>query len=302
MSQLTPDLANDISAACQAKASEAGTALGLALDQDLVVTVGEQSSYSQTSPPEGFHGKGLAVLLTCDGKGLVAVLPETTGLLPHWYSVPDEEGQEKLNTLAESLGSLLLPEGISVENCKIGHVENLSEALQHSEPAEETALLPLHLEPEDQNKVLSLIWPLEAPEKLFPAASQDKDSQQEESVDTSAEEAEELDAKNSSEATPSPHPDFTRLPNYTRSLLRVRVPVRVILANKKETVQDVVEMAPGTIIKFDKAYDQLLHLYVGNRPVAEGDAVKVGDKYGFRVNAMLLPDEHFMKLETKQAS
>lgn len=60
-------------------------------------------------------------------------------------------------------------------------------------------------------------------------------------------------------------------------------------------------MAPGTIIKFDKPCDETLHLYVGNQLVAEGEAVKVGDKFGFRMTAMSLPQEHFSRLKKQQA-
>lgn len=94
---------------------------------------------------------------------------------------------------------------------------------------------------------------------------------------------------------------FTELPSYTRSLLKINVPVRVVLAVKKESVQDVVELAPGTIIKFSKSCDEKLHLFVGDQQVAEGEAVKVGDKFGFRVTQMTLPEEHFLKLRPKQA-
>ncbi len=95
---------------------------------------------------------------------------------------------------------------------------------------------------------------------------------------------------------------LAELPSYARSLLKIAVPVRVVLAEKKESVQDVVELAPGTIIKFSKSCEETLHLFVGDQQVAEGEAVKVGDKFGFRVTQMTLPDEHFLKLRPKQAS
>lgn len=95
---------------------------------------------------------------------------------------------------------------------------------------------------------------------------------------------------------------LAELPNYSRSLLKICVPVSVVLANKKESVHDVVELAPGTIIKFSKSCDEPLHLFVGDQQVAEGEAVKVGDKFGFRVTGMTLPEEHFLKVRTGTAS
>lgn len=93
----------------------------------------------------------------------------------------------------------------------------------------------------------------------------------------------------------------SELPTYSRSLLKVKVPVSVVLATKRESVHDVVELAPGTIVKFSKSCEESLHLYVGDQMVAEGEAVKVGDKFGFRVTAMTLPDEHFLKVRSNKA-
>ena len=98
------------------------------------------------------------------------------------------------------------------------------------------------------------------------------------------------------EARPGDSPrldDFSQLPGYSRSLLRIEVPVSVRLASKKESVQEIVELAPGSIIKFDKACDQPLLLCVGDQEVAAGEAVKIGDYFGFRLSQMLLPKEHF---------
>ena len=77
------------------------------------------------------------------------------------------------------------------------------------------------------------------------------------------------------------------------------MPVRVVLAEKKENLQDVVDLAPGSLIKFDKSCEELLHLDVGDQPTAEGEAVKVGDKFGLRVSTMLMPEEHFTRVVSK---
>jgi flagellar motor switch/type III secretory pathway protein FliN len=80
-------------------------------------------------------------------------------------------------------------------------------------------------------------------------------------------------------------------------LLKIPVPVSVNLAVKKETVQEVVELVPGSIIKFEKGCDELLHMVVGGQTIAEGEAVKIGDKFGFRVTAMVMPEEHFIPVQ-----
>ncbi len=96
--------------------------------------------------------------------------------------------------------------------------------------------------------------------------------------------------------TPQSQPQnarFKKLPNYTRSLLRIKVPVVVTLADKRQPLRKVVELGPGSIIQFDKSCEEMLELKVGDHPVATGEAVKVGDKFGLRITSMILPDERF---------
>jgi len=87
---------------------------------------------------------------------------------------------------------------------------------------------------------------------------------------------------------------FQRLPSYSRSLLKIRVPVSVTLATTKLSIGDIVEMVPGTILQFEKMCDETLSLEVGGHRVAEGETVKVGDKFGLRLTAMILPAERFL--------
>ncbi len=109
------------------------------------------------------------------------------------------------------------------------------------------------------------------------------------------------DSANSSRTSDGKPVTFTNLPHYSRSLLKVRIPVSVHLATKKETVQEIVELVPGAIIKFEKGCDQLLEMVIGGQRVAEGEAVKIGDKFGFRVTSMLRPREHFVLAKKPRA-
>ena len=83
------------------------------------------------------------------------------------------------------------------------------------------------------------------------------------------------------------------LPNYARSLLKVQVPVVVTLASIQQPINRILELAPGSIIQFDKGFDETLTLEVANQKLAEGEAVKVGDKFGLRITSMVLPAERF---------
>jgi flagellar motor switch protein FliN/FliY len=98
----------------------------------------------------------------------------------------------------------------------------------------------------------------------------------------------------------------TNLPSaYSRSLLKVRVPVTVTLAAKKQSIGKIIELVPGSIIAFDKSCDEMLELEVSGHPIAEGECVKVGDKFGLRVTSLILPDEQLQSLKAlaqKQSS
>ena len=83
------------------------------------------------------------------------------------------------------------------------------------------------------------------------------------------------------------------LPNYTRSLLRIEVPVIVTLAENRLPLHRIVELGPGSMIQFEKSCEDMLELSIGDRRVAEGEAVKVGDKFGLRITSIVLPEERF---------
>jgi flagellar motor switch protein FliN/FliY len=78
-----------------------------------------------------------------------------------------------------------------------------------------------------------------------------------------------------------------RLPTFARGLLQIRVPLQVTLAAQRKSIQEIIELGPGSIVKFDKTCDQPLELSIGDRTIAEGDVVKVGDKFGLRISSLV---------------
>ena len=89
---------------------------------------------------------------------------------------------------------------------------------------------------------------------------------------------------------------LTQLPPYARSLLRIPVPVVVTLAQTRQPVSRVLDLAPGTILHFNKACDDPLTVSIGRCDVAVGETVKVGDKFGLRLTSMVMPEEQFEKV------
>ena len=190
---------------------------------------------------------------------------------------------------------LLVPESLVADEFKAAHIAQLGEALATAKVADGAALVPLEMKSGEQTAQLSLVWPLASPDDLFPSTAAEQEAP---AASAPAAEAPSPAAKSAPKGSMS----LSSLPAYSRSLLKIQVPVRVVLASRKESLKDIVELANGSIIKFDKACDELLQLRVGDQAVAEGEAVKVGDKFGIRVMAMLMPEEHFLKVQRPKAS
>jgi flagellar motor switch protein FliN/FliY len=83
-------------------------------------------------------------------------------------------------------------------------------------------------------------------------------------------------------ATPVSH-----LPPDLRRTLKIQVPLIVRLAHKKMPTAQVVNLAPGSIIEFDKGADEPLDLMTNNTCIGYGSPVKVGENFGIRVTSIL---------------
>lgn len=66
-------------------------------------------------------------------------------------------------------------------------------------------------------------------------------------------------------------------------ILKLKVPVIVRLAQKKMPVSEIMRLSLGSVLEFDQSVDEPLKLLVNNSVVGEGEAVKVGEKFGLRV-------------------
>ena len=82
-----------------------------------------------------------------------------------------------------------------------------------------------------------------------------------------------------------PSPDRLRKPIISR-LLKLPVPVAVHLAERRIDMSQLLSMAPGTLLTFEKSCEDLLDLYVNNCIFARGEAVKIGEKFGLKINEL----------------
>ncbi len=68
-----------------------------------------------------------------------------------------------------------------------------------------------------------------------------------------------------------------------KRILHLEVPVIVKLAQRRLTLSEVMRFGVGAIIEFSKSSEEPLELLINNKPIALGDAVKVGENFGLRL-------------------
>lgn len=71
-----------------------------------------------------------------------------------------------------------------------------------------------------------------------------------------------------------------------RRILRMKVPVLVRLAERPMKISRIRELSAGAILEFNKHVESDLELHIRNCPIGKGTAVKYGENYGLRVNAI----------------
>jgi len=275
---------------------ELGAALAGLLGGAAEVAVEPLEHFDADAAAKTWAEPGLMILLTVENSAALVVLPESCGLLPDWYAEPDATQQSVLATLAQEAGMLVLPEQFMPEGFKAARVSNLAAAIERGGVAAGAGIVPLRVKaPSGTSGVLSLIWPADSPGDVF--------AEPETAKATPAPSAAKASSPPAAAAAPTsftPAPvgrGVDELPAYSRSLLRIKVPVIVTLAETKQPIGRIVELGPGTIIQFDKSCEEMLSLQVGDQPVAEGEAVKVGDKFGIRLTSLRLPGERFKSVK-----
>jgi len=67
------------------------------------------------------------------------------------------------------------------------------------------------------------------------------------------------------------------------SIEGMEVPIIVQLGQRSMTVRDVIDLAPGSIIELPMKVEDELSLYVSNKPIGQGTAVKIGENFGIQI-------------------
>ena len=79
-------------------------------------------------------------------------------------------------------------------------------------------------------------------------------------------------------------------------LLDVPLDLSVELGRARMSIQDLLNMSPGSVIELDKVAGEPLDFMVNGRLVARGEAVVVNDKFGVRITDIVSPSERIARL------
>jgi flagellar motor switch protein FliN/FliY len=85
-------------------------------------------------------------------------------------------------------------------------------------------------------------------------------------------------------APPKPAPQEPKPPAEVQRILAISVPLAVMLAERYMPIESILEVTAGTIVEFDVPFDSDLTLEVAGRPIAQGQAVKIGENFGIRIS------------------
>ena len=300
MADLNFTALEDFTAAVSSGAEEAASAFDRAFGKQIEIRIGTGGPLDATALGAKVEEKGLAVALYAGGRGIGILVPYSCGLIPAWCENPDATGKSTLATFALEWGMNLVPEDFLPDDSKAAIVSDLRYSLLQAHPGEQAAFLEILLKATDEVSAY-LVWPLLEPDQLL--RSSEPEAALRPPPQIGAESPVFMgDGETGTgflgEATKRVSLDD--LPGYSRSVLKVQVPVAAVLARAQKPIKAVLELGVGSVIQFDKSCDEPLEIEIGQTVVVgDAEAVKVGDKFGFRVNSIVLPKERFRKVEVR---
>jgi flagellar motor switch protein FliN/FliY len=207
----------------------------------------------------------------------------------------------------------LAPEDFFPEDFQAAVLQNLMQGLRRAEPDLKAGYLELTITKSDGKTVSAfMVWPIMEPGKLLEEPKAEEiptipgpptfGGNEPNFIGQGAPNFNPFADSEFGAPIPVKHRSVDDLPGFSRSVLKVKIPVAAVLTRAKKPIKTILELGVGSVIQFDKSCDELLEVEVGQTTtIATAEAVKVGDKFGFRINTVLLPEERFRKVEVRRA-
>jgi flagellar motor switch protein FliN/FliY len=275
----SPELASAIAATCRASSGPIATTLSRILGGAWQISESAcQPVEAEAGAKPAMAGPGLLMQLGGAAGKAVIVVREPGEILPKWLAEPNASQVNLLKCLAQAVMLLTLPEIAAFDSFRSERTDDLAAS---ATKAGTTAghWVVLEATKDGQPTQVALHWDASAsPGHDFTGSGHP---------------FEKPSASKKWSPLAKPQETAADLPMYPRSLLMIKLPVKVTLASKKQPIGRIVELGPGSIIYFNKSCEEMLDLEVGGQAVALGEPVKVGDKFGIRLTSIKPPQERF---------
>jgi flagellar motor switch protein FliN/FliY len=79
-------------------------------------------------------------------------------------------------------------------------------------------------------------------------------------------------------------------------ILDVTLPVTVELGRARMQIQDILKLAPGSVIELEKAAGDPVDLLIHGRPIAKGEVVVIDENFGVRLTSIVTAAERIRSL------
>jgi flagellar motor switch protein FliN/FliY len=79
-------------------------------------------------------------------------------------------------------------------------------------------------------------------------------------------------------------------------ILDVTLPVTVELGRSRMQIQEILKLAPGSVIELDKSAGDPVELYINDRPIAKGEVVIIDENFGVRLTSIVTATERIKTL------
>lgn len=254
--------------------------------------MGESGVWSPEEMSEVFQGPGLVALFRMGGEAMVGLIPASLPL-PDWYAEPGDSQTSRLQTLALEWSMNLIPMDLGeVDEFKTYFVDSLLSEVTACAPSEWAALMRIHLfsseeesDGQSPSAVIPVIWPLTKPPVTEPDQSE-------------ADPAPQPSSSSTSQATPQMAQAPPANPNHNPLHRLNKLPVQAIvkLASKKIEMNQLLSICPGSLITFDKPCEDPLELYINNQVYCQGEAVKIGENFGLKIDRVGFKKEYETKI------
>lgn len=251
------------------------------------LTPGESGGWNPDAPPADFQGHGLAVVFELGGQGLVVLVPADLPL-PEWYASPNESQKSRLETLAMEWSMNLFPPDLEPARYATVKVPRLLYFIEQCQPVDWAATMTLTVQEATGQAAgnLLIVWPLAKPQFEVEGTAAPSTPAAAVTPATPLEKQPVVPASSSAVTGPDPLVRLRSLP----------VQVSVRLAEKKITVSQLLGISSGVLISFPKSCEAQLDLYVNNARYCRGEAVKIGENFGLKINEVGTTEERVSKI------